>query len=84
MDYEVEFQRLLEFAKQALSGVNIDKREVLGFAGLGVLDDVVRDYESRLTQRALDGCSYSPDKVHHFDGYTVEICSYCESRRNVS
>lgn len=81
MDYEIEFERLLEFAKQALSGVVIEKREVIGFAGLAVLDDVVRDYENRLTQRALDGCSYSPDKVHHFDGDTVQICSYCTSRR---
>jgi len=80
MDYQIEFERLLEFAKQALSGVVIEKREVIGFAGLAVLDDVVRDYENRLTQRALDGCSYSPDKVHHFDGVVV-ACSYCEARR---
>ncbi len=81
MDYEIEFERLLEVAKQALSGVSVEKREVIAFAGLLVLDGVVKDYEHRLTQRALDGCSYSPDKVHHFDGDTVQICSYCTSRR---
>lgn len=81
MDYEIEFQRLLEFAKQALSGVDIDKREVVAFAPVYVLSEVVADYENRLTKRALDGCSLSPDKKHSFDGDTVEICSYCESRR---
>ena len=80
MDYEIEFERLLEYAQQALSGVNVEKREVIGFAGLSVLADVVRDYENRLTQHALDGCSYSPDKKHHWDGVVV-ACSYCEARR---
>jgi len=31
---EIEFQRLLGYAEQALAGVNINKREVLAFAGL--------------------------------------------------
>lgn len=71
MDYEIEFERLLDYARQALSGVSVEKREVIGFAGLAILADVVSDYENRLTQLfvgALDGCSYSPDKIHHFDG----------------
>ena len=81
MDYEIEFERLMGYVKQALSGVDVEKREVSGFLGLAILNDVFQDYENRLTQRALDGCSYSPDKKHSFDGYAVEICSYCEARR---
>lgn len=81
MDYKIEFERLMAYVKQALSGVDVDKREVSGFAGLLVLSDVFQDYENRLAQPEPDDCSYSPDKIHHFDGDTVEICSYCEGRR---
>jgi len=61
MDYEIEFQRLLGYAEQALAGVNINKREVLAFAGLAVLNDVVKDYKNRLTPDTFKPCSYSPD-----------------------
>lgn len=75
MDYRVEFERLLGYAKQGLSGVDVEKREVLGFTGLG---DVVKDYENRLAEKLVNDCSYSPDKKHDFDG---DICIYCEGRR---
>ena len=42
------------YVKQALSGVDVEKREVSGFLGLAILNDVFQDYENRLTQRAPD------------------------------
>lgn len=79
MDYKIEFERLMGYVKQALSGVDIERREISGFLGLSVLSDVFLDYENRMLQNALEDCSYSPDKKHHFDG-SVVVCSYCEGR----
>ena len=81
MDYKIEFERLLDFAKQALSGVNIDKREVIGFAGLFILDGVIKGYEGTLSENTTNFCSYSPNNRHFFYEDVIEVCSYCGSRQ---
>jgi hypothetical protein len=85
MDYKIEFERLLEYAKQGLSGVDIEKREVTGFLGLSILSDVVHEYENIPDEDLENYCSYSSNKQHVFDelfsgGYS-KFCSYCHSRK---
>ena len=76
MDYKIEFERLLAYAKQALFTVNIEEREVVGYAGLLALSQVIEDYETRIIQGARP-CSQSPDGKHQ---YLLGVCMYCGSK----
>ena len=84
MNYEEEFEKLLDVAEQALGGIDLENRKVLGSAGVFLLQEVVRDYRSHLTTRAADVCPNCETPwlgAKSLEDRTDEICAACGHRR---
>ena len=71
MKYKKEFNRLLDVAEQALSGVNFDTRKVTGFTPLFILKQAVEYYRQKLEKRKIRFL-YAP-LTNWPSGDTVEI-----------
>ena len=71
MNYQEEFERLLDIAEQALAGVDIETRRVPGFAGLFVLDCAVKEYRRNLTRAQPDAAPLCADGDEERDAAQV-------------
>lgn len=79
-DYKIEFERLLEYVKQAMGGIDVENRLTHGYTGLQILKDVMLDYQERIEDGVLDiTCSYSLDGKHYMN-LSEPFCIYCGAK----
>jgi hypothetical protein len=90
MNYKDEFERLLDVAEQALTGIDFANRQVLAFAPLGVLKSAVDHYREMVAHEPevsipsepfmfCDSCHQPMEKTLH-DAYgetELFICRRC-------
>jgi hypothetical protein len=66
MDYEYEFNRLLDTARQAVEGVDF-KNRFTSFAALRVLKNAVDFYDTAQTNKAVEPTKREAPQFDHVD-----------------